>query len=55
MVWTAHDSSGRPWWRRDALRGGATTAASVRWPGGYGEPFSMRSSPTGAAWDGELT
>jgi hypothetical protein len=24
---------------------------SARWPGGYDEPFSMRSSPTGATRD----
>jgi hypothetical protein len=25
----------------------------ARWPGGYVEPFSMRSSPTGVARDGD--
>jgi hypothetical protein len=27
----------------------------ARQPGAYGQPFSMRSSPMGVAWDGELT
>jgi hypothetical protein len=35
--------------------GGATAAPLARRPGGYGEPFSMRFSPMGAARDGELT
>jgi hypothetical protein len=50
---TTHDSSDRRW--RDTPSSGTKAAPPARRPAGYGEPFSMRSSPTGVARDGELT
>jgi hypothetical protein len=50
---TTHDSSDRRW--RDTPSSGTMAAPPARRPAGYVEPFSMRSSPTGVARDGELT
>jgi hypothetical protein len=51
----AHGSSGWRQRRCDTPSGGAMAPTPVRRLGGYDDPFSMRSSPTGVARDDKLT
>jgi hypothetical protein len=51
----AHDSSDSQWQWCDAPSNGAMAPTPAMWPGGYGEPFPMMSSPMEVARDSELT